>query len=249
MYKYIFDVDGTLTPSRKRMNKKFAVWFSKFCETNNVYLVTGSDRTKTVEQIGEYIYFKCKRVYNCSGCDVYEGDQNIRTVTWKIPSNVISWLEDRLEESNFVLRTGLHIEERSGMLNFSIVGRNAILAERMLYIEWDKKYNERNHIVHDFNLRFPTLNATAGGETGIDIGPKGFDKSQILIDFNENDQLHFFGDAIFQGGNDWSIANKIVDQNRGTFYNVTDWQDTWEILKQITVLTTFYPAGLLKYGQ
>ena len=172
MYKYIFDVDGTLTPSRKRMNKKFAIWFSKFCETNNVYLVTGSDRIKTVEQ-------------------VYEGDQNIRTITWKIPSNVIIWLEDRLEESDFVLRTGLHIEERPGMLNFSIVGRNAILAERMLYIEWDKKYNERNHIVHDFNLRFPTLSATAGGETGIDIGPKGFDKSQILIDFNENDQLHF----------------------------------------------------------
>ena len=54
--KYVFDVDGTLTPSRGKMNKHFAVWFSKFCQKESVYLVTGSDRQKTVEQVGAYIY-------------------------------------------------------------------------------------------------------------------------------------------------------------------------------------------------
>lgn len=71
MLKYVFDVDGTLTPSRQVINKKFAVWFRKFCQSNHVYLVTGSDRPKTLEQIGNTIYNSCNRVYNCNGNDVW----------------------------------------------------------------------------------------------------------------------------------------------------------------------------------
>lgn len=62
--KFIFDVDGTLTPSRGLIDGDFAVFFSTFCAENDVYLVTGSDRDKTIEQIGEEIYSLCKRVYN-----------------------------------------------------------------------------------------------------------------------------------------------------------------------------------------
>ena len=50
MKKYIFDVDGTLTPSRKQIDEKFWVFFLKFCCSNDVYLVTGSDRDTTVVQ-------------------------------------------------------------------------------------------------------------------------------------------------------------------------------------------------------
>ena len=70
--KYIFDVDGTLTPSRKQIDHSFWSFFLKFCCSNDVYLVTGSDREKTVEQLGLDICYRSKRVYNCSGCDVYE---------------------------------------------------------------------------------------------------------------------------------------------------------------------------------
>src|SRR6056300_473461 len=128
--KFIFDVDGTLTPSRRRINKEFAVWFSKFCQRNDVYLVTGSDRPKTIEQVGEFIYHTCKRVYNCSGCDVWEQGKNVYTTDWTIPDDARKWLKIKLDESHFVLRTGLHIEERPGMVNYSIVGRNATLSER-----------------------------------------------------------------------------------------------------------------------
>ena len=46
------------------IDKDFADWFERFCQSNDVYLVTGSDRPKTLEQIGESIYNTCKRVYN-----------------------------------------------------------------------------------------------------------------------------------------------------------------------------------------
>ena len=72
MKNYIFDVDGTLTPSRDRINEDFRVWFLEFAKWNNVYLVTGSDRSKTEEQIGEELFAKVECVYNSSGNTKYK---------------------------------------------------------------------------------------------------------------------------------------------------------------------------------
>ena len=123
--KFIFDVDGTLTPSRGLIDLEFKAFFNTFCLTNDVYLVTGSDRAKTVEQLSEPTYNLAKRVYNCSGSDVYEGRINVHRSDWALPRKCNNWLEDKLEESTFELRTGLHIEARPGMVNFSVVGRKA----------------------------------------------------------------------------------------------------------------------------
>ena len=225
--KFIFDVDGTLTPSRGRMDKTFAVWFSKFCESNNVYLVTGSDKAKTIEQVGEYIYNKCKRVYNCSGSDVYEGDLNVKSDLWHISKTAHQWLENELIRSEFVLRTGNHIEQRPGMVNFSVVGRNATQEERKKYVKWDNEIRERIDIAERFNLQFPSLKATVGGETGIDIAPKGNDKSQIIHDFDDKDTILFFGDRMDKDGNDYPLAQA---NKKGMNYHVKDWRDTWNKL-------------------
>lgn len=229
--KFIFDVDGTLTPSRRRINKEFAVWFSKFCQRNDVYLVTGSDRSKTIEQVGEFIYHTCKRVYQCSGCDVWEQDKNVYTTGWTLLDDARKWLKIKLDESRFVLRTGLHIEERPGMVNYSIVGRNATLGERKFYVEYDRKHNERNKLAKEFNKVFPNLQAVVGGETGIDIFAKGFDKSQIIKDFDPNDTIHFFGDAMHPEGNDYPLKKVIIDNDLGFCYNINDYNETWTLLK------------------
>ena len=232
MNRFIFDVDGTLTPSRGRMDKEFAVWFSKFCEENYVYLVTGSDRPKTVEQVGEQIYCACKRVYNCSGNDVYKCDTNLRTSDWRLPELAHTFLSQCLAESAFNLRTGLHFEHRPGMVNFSVVGRNANQEQRKQYVAWDTKYNERDLIAHKFNLMFTELEARPGGETGIDIAPKGADKSQILQYFSKDDFIVFFGDRMDEGGNDYPLANTLNKNSyQGKNHWITDWKETWEILQ------------------
>lgn len=231
--KFIFDVDGTLTPSRGVMDKKFASWFSKFCDTHDVYLVSGSDRPKTIEQIGEYIYHQCKRVYNCSGNDVWQGDLHISSTDWKLPDDARAWLENILEQSQFPLRTGLHIEERPGMVNFSVVGRNANLEQRADYVAWDKSQNERIEIAQEFNYHFPEIEARPGGETGLDIAPRGSDKSQILRDFDqENDFIVFFGDRMDEGGNDYPLSNELFKNWQGVNCHVDGWQDTWQRLEE-----------------
>ena len=232
MNKFIFDVDGTLTPSRQVIDHDFAVFFSNFCAENDVYLVTGSDKEKTVEQLGEEIYNLCKRVYQCNGNDVWEGETHIKSDNWSLSLFVRSWLETKLKESSFPLRTGLHIEERPGMVNFSVVGRNATIGERKLYVEFDTENNERNLIAGLFNKEFPELIARPGGETGIDISPKGTDKSQIVNDFDPNDVLHFYGDRMDPAGNDYPLKKVIIDNDLGFATGVKDWSRTYQLLKE-----------------
>ena len=231
MKKFIFDVDGTLTPSRKQIEHSFWAFFLKFCCSNDVYLVTGSDREKTVEQLGLDICYRAKRVYNCSGCDVYERDNNVYRDTWKPSDEVRQFLQDELDYSQFRIRTDPHIEERPGCINFSILGRGANWTEREVYKEWDKDEHERILIARRFNERFPDLHATVGGQTGLDIAPHGRDKSQILRDFNEDDELHFFGDRCEEGGNDYSLAVE-VEKRGGLYYNVEDFKETWKLLSK-----------------
>ena len=233
--KFIFDVDGTLTPSRGQIDPEFKTWFNNFCMMHDVYLVTGSDRVKTIEQIGEDTYNLCRRVYNCSGSDVYEGRDNVRTADWEPPSALYDLMNGWLHGSKFPIRTGNHMEKRPGMINFSIVGRNCTAIERKEYVEYDEANRERETIAGIVNSVFDDITATVGGETGIDIHPTGADKSQVLTDFSYYDTITFYGDAMFDGGNDWSLAKALVNGSywKGKAVPVKDWHDTWENLKEI----------------
>ena len=226
---FVFDVDGTLTPSRKEINNVFKWWFQE--NIQNYCFVTGSDRDKTIEQVGLDMFVGAKYSFNCNGNDVNFYGAQIHTNDWTLPVTARNWLDEKLEQSEFVLRTGNHIEERPGMVNFSIVGRNATMGERKLYVEYDTKLNERNTITEMFNESFPELDAKAGGETGIDIGPKGSDKSQV-IKFIDDEELVFFGDRMDLLGNDYPLSKIILDNSLGKCYNVKDYNETWELLKQ-----------------
>ena len=234
MRKYIFDVDGTLTPSRKKIEPEFAEFFQDFIKNNHVSLVTGSDREKTLEQVTPEIYNSCKRVYNCSGSDVYEGDLIVYRNEWELPKNVERFLQDELDFSQFPVRNGNHIERRPGGVNFSILGRDSDpMLGRKEYISWDRIHSERKFIALRVIDMFPDITVALGGQTGIDIGPKGSDKSQILRDFDKTDDVHFFGDMMNEGQNDYPLAMAILDNMMGTVYNVEDYKETWKLLLNI----------------
>ncbi len=232
MKKFIFDVDGTLTDSRQQIDLSFEVYMIKFCCKYDVYLVTGSDRAKTVEQVGLDIYNRSKRVYNCSGADVYEKEHNVYKSDWKPSRKLINFLSDELDFSTFPHKTGNHIEHRPGGINFSILGRGQdSMKYREEYVKWDINTTERILMSDRIKSEFPDLNIQIGGQTGLDISDS--DKSQILRDFNSEDELVFFGDMMKEGQNDYPLA-VAVDKRGGTNYSVNGWQDTYEKLKDLT---------------
>lgn len=233
MRQFIFDVDGTLTPSRSRMDKDFENWFESFATHNAVYLVTGSDREKTLEQVGSTVYNLAVRVYNCSGNDVYEQDRNVYRSDFELPMDLRNMLEYLVKESKFHRKTGKHIEERPGLVNFSIVGRNANMEDRFLYKQWDEHKSERQSFVDNLSVQWDDLNFQIAGETGIDIMPKGADKSQILRDFDvKKDHIYFFGDKMEWGGNDYELSSALA-HNKQIVCQVKNWEQTWKRLKEL----------------
>ena len=228
MNKFIFDVDGTLTPSRNKIDPKFRDWFLDFIKDNKCWLVTGSDYPKTLEQLGKDICESVHSVYNCNGNDVWFKGKRVNSSDWLLPEDAHEWLSVQLSESGFPLRTGNHFEHRKGLCNFSIVGRNATPEQRKQYVDWDLENFERVRIADKFNQIFPGITATVGGETGIDIAPAGRDKSQILSDFDNKDKLFFFGDRMDPDGNDYPLAQA---NKKGRNYHVTCWQNTHEYLQ------------------
>ena len=242
MKKFIFDVDGTLTPSRKQMDVGFSAEFLIFCCKYDTYLVTGSDRAKTVEQVGLDIYNRCKRVFNCSGSDIYDGHNSVYRSNWKPSDELTSFLNDELDYSNFPIRTGNHIEHRPGGINFSILGRgDDSMKYRDEYVKWDINTGERILMADRIKSEFPNLNIQIGGQTGLDISDT--DKSHIIKYFNCRDEIHFFGDMMEEGQNDYPLA-KAVQERGGKTYHVKDWEETRTYVSRFS--STF--ASGLKYN-
>jgi hypothetical protein len=84
-----------------------------------------------------------------------------------------------------------------------------------------------------FNREFPELLARVGGDTGIDIGPVGADKSQILRDFDDSSIINFYGDAMGLSGNDFPLKVALLERGNSYSHTVVDWKHTWELLKSL----------------
>lgn len=212
----IFDVDGTLTPAREQIDKYFKMELEFIAKSDNIYLATGSDYAKTVEQLGQdFVENSVAYSFNCSGNSIWRQGEEVYRNDWTLYPEIEAWLNKKLHESKFPTRTGNHIEARPGMVNFTVLGRNATMAERAAYMQFDLIHNERVLIAEEFNSIFSEpyeVTAQVAGATGFDIYPKGKDKSQILSWFKDIPVV-FFGDDIQPGGNDYSLAQAINTRN------------------------------------
>ena len=236
---FIFDVDGTLTPSRLRMTEEFAKFFDKWSEKNKYYLVTGSDLDKTKEQLPIAYMDRAEAIFTCCGNQMWKDNESIYDNKFKPPKDLIKYLERQIEKSKYQYHCGNHIEDRGSLLNFSIVGRDCTQEQREEYYKWDSLNGERKEIARAIGFRWPELDAVIGGQISIDIYPKGNDKSQVLDIIKQDrlvepDEYIFIGDGINDGGNDYPLAkllNMKSEQPYGYAYQTEGWEHTMKILK------------------
>jgi len=237
---YIFDIDGTLTPPRQLIANDFAEFFLEFCRNNIVYLCTGSDWPKVKEQIPEDILRLTYGTFACSGNAFWHGlekhgEEDLKCRTeFDPPDDLIKDLEFFVNNSNFPIKTGRHIDIRTGMLNFSIAGRGCTLKQRKIYIEWDKKHQERKKIVEILDKKYKDLSFNIGGQISIDIYPNGLDKSRsvrLIRSWHKKDVIiHFFGDKIHPGGNDYAVLKELMENDLCN--NVVDYEHTMMLLSR-----------------
>jgi len=241
---FIFDVDGTLTPSRQEMTKEFKEFFEQWVLKNTFYLVTGSDLPKLQEQMNG-MEIHSSGIFTCCGNQFWQSDSAVHPKhcdliyenTFKPPENLLTYLGEKIRFSNYFARCGNHIENRGSMLNFSIVGRNCSLEERKTYFEYDSTFKEREQIAKYITEQWKDIDAVIGGQISIDIYPKGKDKSQIIEHIEDIEERFcpkkyiFIGDRTEKGGNDYPLAKLMSNKSFRKFYQTIDWKETMNILK------------------
>jgi len=243
---YLFDVDGTLTPAKTRIDFNFANDFRDWIEGKEVYIVSGGSYERIIDQLGVSIVDKMAGVFACMGNTFYQKYNSGNTgqySEWKLiyenkfkaPRGFYKQLDSIVKESPYESKTHRHYEERIGMVNFSIVGRDASPPQRRAYSDYDAMEKEREQIVKVLSKRYKSLDFVIGGAVSIDIFNKGNDKSQVIERFFKDSlkthKIAFVGDRIPAPGNDHALAEKLRKHPNGEAYEVESWRDTAKLLK------------------
>lgn len=235
---YLFDVDGTLTPPLEEIDEEFADVFLTWAKDphKKIYLVTGSDVNKIKRQLFPSFIDQCDGIFTCSGNVFYSKRKLIYKHKLELPPTFIEDLELYLEQgSDWRTKTGNHIEVRSGMVNFTTLGRNASPKLREAYQEWDSYRHERLDIIDYITKLYPQFEASIGGTISVDIYPRGQNKSQVV---NTLHGLHgtaipmvFVGDRNVPGGNDWPLAQRLESLEGCRWLQVNSYKETWTLIE------------------
>ena len=222
---FIFDVDGTLTPSRRTMTEDFLEFFNGWSKRNSFYLVTGSDIEKMDEQVPDIIMERTEGIFTCGGNELWQFDPHVVNFPFtriyknefKPPNSLGTYLGEQIRFSETPVMSTNHRENRGSLLNFSVVGRDCTLEERKTYFEYDKKTKERQKIADIIKKTAKGIDAVIGGQISIDIAPEGNDKSQVIKEIMDRnivankENYIFIGDRTMEGGNDYPLA-KVMNE-------------------------------------
>jgi phosphomannomutase len=230
----LFDVDGTLTIPRGEITATMKDFMLRLKEKITIGIVGGSDLPKQEEQLGVGIVNLFPYNFSQNGLVAYK-DGNILQVQTLAKflgedqvKRIVNWTLQYLAQIDIPIKRGTFIEFRSGMMNISPIGRNCSREERNDFEAYDAIHHIRSQMVQAMKQEFHDLNLTysIGGQISFDVFPQGWDKTYCLNFLNPEDfdEIHFFGDKTFEGGNDY----EIFTHERTIGHTVTSPEDTME---------------------
>lgn len=225
----LFDVDGTLTEARKVVSPETLTYLKQLREKISIGVVGGSDLTKQKEQLGDSpnMFDYC---FSENGLLAYKDGEKIGETSLVTHlgedklKRLINWVLRYFADLDIPVKRGTFVEFRQGMLNVSPIGRNCSREERNDFEKFDLANNIRSGMIEKMKVEFADLNLTysVGGQISFDVFPQGWDKTYCLryLPVADFDEVHFFGDKTFEGGNDYeifssdrTIGHAIADAN------------------------------------
>jgi len=254
----LFDMDGTLTRPRKKIEWETVRAIKELTEHGTVGIVTGSGFDYLVEQCRMLWeeYGACNPadiiLLPCNGTQYYEWKDN----TWLCTSsenmreylgdvNYDSLIRAILNLQNYHVNefpgayplSGNFLSYRKSMVNWSPVGRDANDSQRDEFIKFDHGGLQRGKLIDALTDKIQTLNLPAiemrlGGETSIDIYPTGWDKS-FALDYFIDTTCWFVGDKCTGLGNDKEIFDQLIVGGRA--YQTTGPQETTRIIHEVVI--------------
>lgn len=235
----LFDVDGTLTVPRKTATTEMLQTLEKLRAAGYcIGIVGGSDLKKQEEQIGADVLQRFDYVFSENGLQGFHHGKEIhrQSLVKKLGNdNIVRFVKKTLRiiaDLDIPVQRGTFIELRNGMFNVSPIGRNCSQEERDDFEKYDHVHKVRAKMIEQLVAEFPDLGLkySVGGQISFDVFPVGWDKTYCLQFCPEGDfdEIHFFGDKTYEGGNDF----EIYSHPRTIGHHVNTFNDTVETLNK-----------------
>ena len=212
----VFDLDGTLAPSKSSLDPQTAGLLRDLLDIIKVAVISGGAWTQFEMQLLTDLpknsllanlsllptcgtkFFQ----YNGTWEELYSED-----LTAAEKRKIRDSLDRAAGEAGYRAKKvwGEVIEDRGSQVTYSALGQQAPLAEKE---EWDPDFAKRKKITAILETLIPEFSIRIGGATSIDVTKPGIDKAYGIGKLRDTlhvslNEMVYIGDALFPGGNDY----------------------------------------------
>ena len=226
----MFDLDGTLAPSKSTLEPAMAEVLTRLIEKKKVAVISGGSYAQFQEQFLKAFPTDSKFLSNLfvmpvSGSCLYTWNgfwemqyaENLSPAEkMKIRVALGEALDEALKEGIYAEPKEVYgetIEDRGSQITFSALGQKAPLNVKE---SWDPDRTKRREIEKILAPKIPEFDVVIGGMTSIDITHLGVNKAYGIKNIEEflklgPGKILFVGDGLFPGGNDFPAESTGVD--------------------------------------
>ena len=221
----IFDLDGTLAPSKSPLEKDMGEWLGKLLDVCRVAVISGGAWPQFQKQLLARLpgddRLKRLSLLPTSGTRFLSYEDNqwrqlyAEDFTQDEKTRIVKALNDVFQASGFVPahHWGEIIEDRGSQITLSALGQEAPLDQKK---NWDPDFSKRKAMKAKLEPLLSDFSIGMGGSSSIDITRPGVDKAYGIGKLKSVlgigiPQMLFLGDALFEGGNDYPARSTGVD--------------------------------------
>lgn len=231
----VFDLDGTLTLSKSPMDVEMAELLARLLVFKDVAVMSGAHFPQYQKQFLNFLnsrsaFSRLHLLPTCGAClfnynngpdgenPSGAGWQNVykEELSAQDKEKIIQAFNQVMAEISYQPEKvfGDILEDRGGtQISFSALGQ---AAPRDLKKVWDPDFKKRLAMKVLLDKKIPDFDVKVAGTTSIDVTRQGIDKAygikkiETVLGFTKPEML-YVGDALFPGGNDYSVKEVGVD--------------------------------------
>jgi phosphomannomutase len=238
----VFDLDGTLAPSKGMIDAEMGTLFTALLEVVQVAIISGGSwdqfETQVIAMLPQDARLGNLSILPTSGTTFYQykdGWQKLYSedLSDAQKQRIIAALNAAVESAGFAATKiwGETIEDRGSQITYSALGQQAPLDEKS---KWDPDFAKRQKIKAQLDVSLPDFSVRLGGTTSIDVTLPGIDKAYGIGKLRDTlgvtiAEMIYVGDALFPGGNDYPARSTGV-----VCIQVRDPDETKRVIEAIT---------------
>lgn len=213
----VFDLDGTLAPSKSALDDEMADLLRKLLDVIAVAIISGGDfpqfQKQVIDRLPQGTNLANLSILPTSGTKFFKYDGAWRALyaenlTDDEKQRIEDAIEQAVEQTGFQPKEtwGERIEDRGTQITYSALGQEAPLDAKE---KWDPDFAKRKAIQALLAKTLSGFSVRLGGTTSIDVTRPGIDKAYGIHKLRDVlnipiAEMLFIGDAIFPGGNDYA---------------------------------------------